>query len=64
MEIGFVVKVAGVGMVVTVLNVLLKQAGKEEYAQMVGIVGVVLAFVMVMPKVQEAIQMIRYMFGI
>lgn len=64
MEVGFVVKVAGIGMVVMVLNTLLKQAGKEEYAQMVGILGIVLAFAMVMPKIQETIQMVRYMFGI
>ena len=64
MEVGFIVKTAGIGMTVAVLNVLLKQAGKEEYAQMVGIVGVALAFFMVLPKIQSLIQMIRYMFGI
>jgi stage III sporulation protein AC len=56
MDINLIFKIAGVGILVSVLNVVLKQAGKEEQAQMLTLAGVVIVLLMV-------IQLISQLFG-
>lgn len=56
MDINLIFKIAGVGIIVSVLNVVLKQAGKEEQAQMLTLAGVVIVLLMV-------IQLISQLFG-
>ena len=41
MDINIIFKIAGIGILISVLNMVLKQAGKEEQAQMLTLVGVV-----------------------
>ncbi len=45
MDITTIYKIAGVGIVVAVLNIFLNQAGRQEQAQMLSLAGVIIVLV-------------------
>lgn len=59
----FVFKVAGVGLVVSMINALLRQTGKEDYAQMVTMAGIIVGLMMIIPEMSKLIQATRAAFG-
>ena len=42
MEVDLIFKIAGIGMLVAVLNIVLEKSGKEEYAFLTTLIGVVI----------------------
>ena len=64
MDINLIFKIAGIGILVSVLNMVLKQAGKEEQAQMLTLAGVILVLLMVIQLVQKLFIEIRSVFGL
>ncbi len=63
MDIDLIFKLAAIGVIVTVLNILLSRSGREEQALMVTIAGLVLALVMVVKEISELFALIRRLFG-
>jgi stage III sporulation protein AC len=64
MDINIIFKIAGIGLLISVLNMVLKQAGKEEQAQMLTLVGVVVVLLMVIQLVQRLFNDVRSVFGL
>ncbi len=62
MDIEFIFKIAGVGILVSVLYTVLKQAGKEEQGQLVALAGVVVVLMMVIQLVVRLFETVRTMF--
>lgn len=54
MEIGFIFKIAAVGLTVAVINQILGKAGKEEYSTMTTVAGVLIVLLMLLPELSEA----------
>ncbi len=50
MEISFIYKIAAVGMITAVINQVLQKSGKDEYATMTTIAGLILVILMLLPK--------------
>ncbi len=63
MDIDLIFKLAAIGVIVTVLNILLSRSGREEQALMVTIAGLVLALVMVVKEISELFALIRRLFS-
>ncbi|MGM9572748.1 MAG: stage III sporulation protein AC [bacterium] len=63
MDIALIFKIAGIGIVISVINMVLKQAGKEEQSQMLTLLGVVLVLGMVIPMVSRLFADIKSVFG-
>ncbi len=57
-------KIAGIGIFISVLNMVLKQANKEEQAQMLTLVGVVIVLMVVIQLINELFESIRTIFNI
>lgn len=57
-------KIAAIGIVISILNVVLKQAGKEEQGQMLTLVGVVIVLMLVIQLISELFTNIRTIFNI
>ncbi len=57
-------RIAGIGIFISVLNIVLKQADKEEQAQMLTLVGVVIVLLMVIQLINELFDSIRTIFNI
>jgi len=61
-DVEFIFKIAGVGILVSVLYTVLKQAGKEEQGQLVALAGVVVVLMMVIQLVVRLFETVRTMF--
>jgi stage III sporulation protein AC len=57
-------RIAGIGIFISVLNIVLKQAGKEEQAQMLTLVGVVVVLLMVIQLINELFLSIKTIFNL
>ncbi len=64
MDVDLIIKVAGVGMIVAVVCLVLTRAGKEEQASLVSLAGVILILLFLVGKVGELITTLREVFGL
>ena len=64
MEIEFVFKVAGVGLIVAVLNMIVGKSGRDEQALLVTIAGIIVVLALVIPEVGELFEKIKAVFGL
>lgn len=64
MEIDLIFKIAAVGIIVAVLNQLLKRAERDEQAMMTTLAGLVVVLMMVVSKIGELFDTIKRIFGL
>ncbi|MBE6644279.1 MAG: stage III sporulation protein AC [Ruminococcaceae bacterium] len=64
MEISLVLKVAGVGIIVTVICQMLSKAGRDEQAIYVSIAGIIVALMILVGELGELFEMVKDVFGI
>jgi len=62
MEIDILFKIAGVGVLVSILTIVLRKMEKEEMAQLLTLVGVVVVLGMVIRMITDLFQTVRVMF--
>ncbi len=63
MEVDLIFRIAAVGILVAVLNLLLSRAGKDEYGLMITIAGLVAVLIIVVQKIYELFDLIKGLFG-
>ncbi len=64
MEIELIFKVAGVGIIVAVMNILLKKAERDEQALMTTLAGLVVVLMLMIQEIAELFESVRSAFGI
>ncbi len=64
MKIDLIFKVAGLGILISILHMVLKQANKEEYAQLLTLVGVIIVFTVVVQLIGELFDSVKGVFGL
>ena len=64
MDIDLILKVAGIGMIVTVVCHIMSKAGKEEQSGMVSLAGTVIILLLIADRIGELIQSLRGVFGL
>ncbi|GMQ64127.1 MULTISPECIES: stage III sporulation protein AC [Vallitalea] len=62
MDISIVFKIAAVGIVVAVLNQLLKKAGKDEQAMLTTLAGLVVVLYWIVEYISELFEKIQTLF--
>lgn len=62
MDIDLIFRLAALGVLVAVLNILLTRSGREEQALMITIAGLVLALFLVVQKISELFTLVRRLF--
>lgn len=60
-NIDLIFKIAGVGIIISILGMVLKQANKEEQGQMMSLVGVVIVLMIVVQLVSQLFDDVRTM---
>ncbi|UOQ47477.1 stage III sporulation protein AC [Gracilibacillus caseinilyticus] len=55
-------QIAGIGIIVAMIHTILKQMGKEEYAQFVSLVGFIIVLLFVLNSISELFQQIQAVF--
>lgn len=64
MEITIIFKIALVGILVTMLNQILKQSGREEQAFLTSLAGLILVLFWVIPYIAELFETIQNLFSL
>ena len=64
MDIDLIFRIAGVGIIVAVLDILLKKSGKDEQAMMTTIAGLVEVLMMIVGEIGTLFDTIRSVFGL
>ncbi|MHB1956274.1 MAG: stage III sporulation protein AC [Sulfobacillus sp.] len=63
-NIDLIVKLAGIGILVTVAYSVLERLDRKEWGQLVALAGVAIGFVLVLREVQQLFQAVRTMFNL
>ena len=63
MEVDLIFKIAAVGILVAVLNMLLSRAGRDEQALMTTIAGLIVVLVVMLKEISGLFDLIKSLFG-
>ncbi len=64
MDIDLIFRIAGVGIIVAVLDILLKKSGRDEQAMMTTIAGLVVVLMMLIGEIGTLFETVREVFGL
>lgn len=64
MGVGLIFKIAAVGILVTILNQVLKHSGREEQAFLVSLAGLILVLSWIVPYIYELFTTIQALFSL
>lgn len=64
MEIDLLFKIAAVGIIVAILNLILKKTDHDEQVVMLNVAGLIIVLMMLIPALSDLIQTIRDTFGL
>ncbi|MBD5141109.1 MAG: stage III sporulation protein AC [Ruminococcus sp.] len=63
MELDLIFRIAGVGIIVAVLSMLLKKADRDEYAMVVTIAGLIVVLAMIINEIAALFETVKTVFG-
>ena len=64
MDFSFILKIAGIGMIVAVSCQVLNKIGREEQATMVSVAGIIVVLLMLIGQLGEVFETVRDVFGL
>ena len=64
MDVSLVLKIAGIGILVSVTAQILSKSGRDEQAMMVTISGLIVALVIIINELGSLLSLIRSIFGL
>lgn len=64
MDIDLIFKIAAIGIIVAVLNLLLKRAERDEQAMMTTIAGLIVVLLMIVRQIGNLFETIKEVFGL
>jgi len=62
MEIELILKIAGIGILIAVVNQVLKHIGKDEIATFTTLAGVIIVLIMVLDMVSNLFETVKTLF--
>ena len=63
MDVGLILKVAGIGLIVSIAYQLLSKYGRDEQAVLVSLAGIVMVMLMLVDKIGTLFGSVRTVFG-
>ncbi len=63
MDIGMILKVAGVGILVSAAAQILQKSGRDEQATLVVIAGIIVVLIMLVGEIEKLFQLVISVFG-
>ena len=64
MEIGLILKIAGIGILVSIVSTILSKSGKDEHAMMITVAGIVVVMLMLVEEIGLLIETVQTVFGL
>ncbi|MCX4323912.1 MAG: stage III sporulation protein AC [Lachnospiraceae bacterium] len=62
MSVSLIFKIAAVGILVTILNQVLKHSGREEHAFLISLAGLILVLTWIVPYIYDLFVMMQQLF--
>lgn len=63
MDIDLIFKIAGIGIIVAVVNPILIKAGRDEQATLVTVAGLILTMIVISGEIKDLFGMLKSFFG-
>ena len=64
MDVDLIFKIAAIGILVAVLNLVLARSGREEQAMMTTLAGLVVVLMMLVRQISDLFQLVKSLFGL
>ena len=64
MDIEFIFKIAAIGIIVAVLNMVLIRSGREEQAMLTTLAGVIVVLMMIIPQLSNLFSTVKSLFDL
>lgn len=64
MDVDLIFKIAAIGILVAVLNLLLVRSGREEQAMMTTLVGLVVVLMMLVQQISDLFDLVKTLFSL
>ena len=64
MEVDLILKVAGIGMIITAVCQIMSKAGRDEQSTLVSLSGIVVVMILLAERVGTLVDTLRKIFGI
>ena len=64
MDVDLIFKIAGIGIIVAVLNLVLKRAEREEQAMMTTLAGLIVVLMMIISSIIDFFYTVKSVFGL
>ena len=64
MDVDFIFQVAGIGIIVAVLNQLVVRSGREDQAMLTTLAGLVVVLIMVVTEIGNLFDTVKSVFGL
>ncbi|MBE6533423.1 MAG: stage III sporulation protein AC [Ruminococcaceae bacterium] len=62
MEIGLILKIAGIGILISIVSSILSKSGRDEQAMLVTLAGIIVVMLMLVEEVSMLIENVRTVF--
>ena len=64
MDVELIFRIAGIGIIVSVMNMLLSRSGRDEQALMITIAGLVVVLMTVVGEIAKLFETVKTVFGL
>ena len=64
MDISLIFRIAAVGILVTILNQVLKHSGREDHAFLISLAGLILVLTWILPYIYDLFVMMQDLFNL
>jgi stage III sporulation protein AC len=64
MDISFLFKIAGIGLIVAIMQQMLSKTGREEFATLTVITGIIVIIAMLVPQLSSVLDEISSIFNL
>ena len=64
MDVDFIFRVAGIGIIVAVLNQLLQRSGRDDQAMLTTLAGLIVVLIMVVTEIGNLFETVKSVFGL
>ena len=64
MSVDLILKVAGIGLLVSILTQVLSKTGRDDHAGLISLAGILIILVLILGKLSELISLIQGIFGL
>ena len=64
MDISFIFKIAAIGIIVAVFNMVIISSGREEQAMLTTLAGVIVVLMMIIPQISNLFSAVKSLFDL